>query len=91
MASETKAFRYESLEDQDSIADLLKALTSGIKSGKLSFSDDNGELSMTPHGLINFKLTANKEEGRNRVNLRVTWHDADDQPNAGGKLKIKSK
>jgi amphi-Trp domain-containing protein len=67
------SFRHESLQDAETIRDILDALTKGLTKGKLTFSDDNGEIVLRPSGLLNLKVTASREDSRNRVNLRITW------------------
>jgi len=86
---EKKDFRHESLQDAETIQGLLKALTRGLAKGKLTFSDEDGEIVMQPKGLLALKLTASKEDGRNRVNVRITWQDAE-KPTKGKKsLKVR--
>ena len=66
---EKSSFRHESLQDAESIQELLKAVS----------SDEEGEIRMEPEGLLNLKLTASREEGRHRINLRITWQ-VDEKP-----------
>jgi len=66
-------FRHESLQDTKTIAELLKAITKGMGKGKLTFNDEDGEIVLEPEGLLNLKVTAEKEDMRHRLNIRVTW------------------
>ena len=66
-------FTHESLQDQSSIRDLLKAISSGIAKGKVTLEDEDGILTMEPEGLLNLKVTASQEDERNRINIRITW------------------
>ena len=68
-------FRHESLQDAKTLQSLLQAITDGVAKGKLSFSDETGNIAMSPEGLLNLKLSASKEDGVNRFNLRVSWQD----------------
>jgi amphi-Trp domain-containing protein len=68
------SFRHESLQDAKTIAELLKAITKGIGKGKLTFSDEDGEIVLEPDGLLNLKVSADQEEMRHRLNIRITWH-----------------
>ena len=68
-----ESFKHESLHDTKSIQDILKAVTKGIAKGKLTFSDEDGEIQMDPEGLLNLKVTASQDETQNRVNIRITW------------------
>ena len=78
MRQSKNSFRHESLQDAKTIQELLKTLSKGIAKGKLSFSDEDGEIVMEPEGLLNLKVTATEDEGRHRVNIRITWQ-ADDE------------
>jgi len=40
----------------------------------LTFSDEDGEILREPEGLLNLKITADQEEMRHRLNIRITWH-----------------
>jgi amphi-Trp domain-containing protein len=84
-----KDFRHESLQDAETIQGLLKALTKGLARGKLTFSDEDGEIVMQPRGLLALKLTASKEDGRNRVNVRITWQDAEKATKGKKSLKVR--
>lgn len=68
-----ESFKHESLHDAKSIQEIMKAVTKGIAKGRLSFSDEDGEILMEPEGLLNLKVTASQEETQNRVNIRITW------------------
>ena len=80
-------FRHESLQDTETIQQLLDALTRGIGRGELTFSDEDGEMVMQPNDLINLKLTASREDGRNRVTIRITW--LEDESNKKGEKSLK--
>lgn len=73
MRQSKNTFRHESLQDSKTIQELLKSITEGIGKGKLTFSDEGGELLMEPEGLLNLKVTASEDEARHRINIRITW------------------
>ncbi len=75
-----KSFRHESLQDAKSIQAILKAISQGLGKGKLNLSDEDDEMLLEPEGLLHLKLTANQEENRHRINLRITWHTEDELP-----------
>ena len=85
------SFRHESLQDVQSIRDILKSITSGIGKGRVTFSDDEDEILMEPEGLLHLKLTASQEENRQRINIRITWQTEDTQPVKKKALKVGSK
>ena len=55
------------------------------------FSEGSDEITLNPQGLLRLKVTASKEDGRNRFTLRVTWQDEESKTNRGRKLKIGKK
>ena len=73
MRSRKKSFRHQSLQDEKSIQDILKAITSGIARGKIIFSDEDEKIVMRPEGLLDLKVTASQEDNRNRFNIRISW------------------
>jgi amphi-Trp domain-containing protein len=75
MSNDKNNFRHESLQDTDSIQEILKAITKGIAKGKVTFSDEDGEIEMQPEGLLNLKVTANQDDSKHRINIRITWQD----------------
>ncbi len=88
--TDTNRFRHESLHDTKSIADLLKAITQGIAKGKITFQDDDAVLNLTPEGMLRLKVTAQREDGQNKIDLRISWQEEVDLPK-GKTLKITSK
>ena len=85
-----KSFRHESLQDADSIQAILKAVSQGLGKGRLKLSDEEDEMVLEPEGLLHLKLTANQEDNRHRLTLRVTWQSEGDQPKKKH-LKVSSK
>lgn len=77
MAEIKNGFKHESLQDKKSIQAILKAVTKGIAKGELVFSDDEGEITMQPQGLMNLKVTVRKEDNQNRLDIRIRWQEED--------------
>ena len=91
MKRKKNSFRHESLQNRASIQAILNALTEGIAKGKVTFSDDDDNISMTPDGLLNLKLTVSQEENRNRINLRITWEDREKKALKKSRLSVRAK
>jgi amphi-Trp domain-containing protein len=72
-----RSFRHQSLQDAMSIQKILKAITDGIAKGKISFSDEDDKIVMRPEGLMDLKVTATREDNRNRFTVRVSWQIED--------------
>jgi len=82
------SFRYESLQDQESIRDLLKSVMDGIERGKLSFSDGDDDILLEPKGLLNFKLTASQQDNQYGINIHIGWQE-EDKPKRRKTLVVK--
>jgi len=89
MKTDTR-FKHESLQDKDTIADLLDALKNSIAKGKIVLEEDGGQLTLEPQGLLHLKISANQEDGQNRLNLRVSWQTENKASN-GKNIKISHK
>ncbi|RLT95060.1 amphi-Trp domain-containing protein [Ketobacter sp.] len=79
MAQIKNSFKHESLQDQKSIQDILKAVTKGIAKGELVFSDDEGEIVLQPEGLLALKVSARQEDGQNRLDIRIRWQSEEQE------------
>ncbi len=77
---QSSRFRHESLQSPDSIKGLLKALTQGIGKGKVVLEDDNGNMVLEPEGLLHLKISANQDDDRNRINIKISWQGENNIP-----------
>ena len=84
------SFRHESLQDAKTIKGILKALTDGLASGKLIFSDADDSIELEPSGLMNLKITASQEDSTNRVNIRIAWQ-SEEKARSNKGIKVKGK
>ena len=89
MRNGKRSFRHQSLQDEKSIQDILKAITSGIAKGKITFSDEDEKIVMRPEGLLDLKVTATQEDNRNRFNIRVSWQVDDSREKKKKSLSVK--
>jgi|AACY02.2.fsa_nt_gi hypothetical protein len=76
MATDNKKFHHSSLQDADSIAELLEAITEGISKGKLQLSDDTGDIQLRPRGLLELSVDVEEDSGNNSLAIRLRWSDA---------------
>ena len=89
MRSRKKSFRHQSLQDEKSIQDILKSITSSLAKGKITFSDEDEKIVMRPEGLLDLKVTASQEENRNRFNIRISWQVDDSREKKKKSLSVK--
>lgn len=73
MAKEEGEFKYESLQDSDSIVKYLSALAEGFESGTLRFQAGEREMVLEPRGLLKFDLEAQRKGGRVKIALKLSW------------------
>ncbi|MBD8877090.1 amphi-Trp domain-containing protein [Roseibium polysiphoniae] len=83
-------FKHESIQDRKTIQSLITAINRGIAKGELHFSDDTGEITLNPDGMLNLKVTASKDEARCRMDIRISWANENTDLKDAGKLKVKS-
>jgi len=68
-----KSFRHESLQDTQTLQNILNAVTKGLAKGHLTFSDEEDEIVFHPEGLMRLKLSASQDGNRQSFNLKVSW------------------
>lgn len=73
MKNENNEFRHESLQDKETIADLLSSLQQGLSKGALKFSDEDNEITLQPSGLLNVVIKASSGSELNVVDVRISW------------------
>jgi amphi-Trp domain-containing protein len=73
MRRDKNSFRHDSLQDAQSISNILDAITEGVAKGKLVFSDEDDKIVLNPDGLLELKITASQEGDRQKVNIRIGW------------------
>ena len=89
MRSGKRSFRHQSLQDANSIEDILQAISNGIARGKITFSDEDEKIVMRPEGLLDLKVTAAREDNRNRFNIRISWQVDDSSEKKKKSLSVK--
>jgi len=86
-----KSFRHESLQDAAAIQEIMAAISDGIASGRVTFSDSDDRIVMRPEGLLHMKVTASQEEDRDRISIRVSWQVEDKRGKRKKPLRVSSK
>jgi amphi-Trp domain-containing protein len=81
MKPNKKSFRHESLQDSQSILEILTTLTEGLEKGKLVLSDAEDEIILNPQGLLQLKLSATQDDNRYSFTLKIGWQtEAENNP-----------
>lgn len=71
-------FEHVSLQDRKSIKKYLKALTAGVGNGMLSLADNDGEITLSPDGLIRLNVRVRNVDNRHQLHIVLDWKEDDD-------------
>ncbi len=74
MEKETR-FKYESVQDAETLKRYLEAVTAGFAAGELRFSSREGELALHPKGMVGFLIEARSTGGRMKLHLKFSWRE----------------
>ena len=73
MSNASNEFRHESLQDTETIAELLASLQRGLSKGELTFSDEDNAITLKPEGLLNLVIKASGGSELNVLEVRIAW------------------
>jgi amphi-Trp domain-containing protein len=88
MKQDKKSFRYESLQDQQSILKILRVITEGLERGRLVLSDEDDEIVLNPQGLLQLKISASQEGNSDSLSLKVSWQNETEKTRQKNTLHI---
>jgi amphi-Trp domain-containing protein len=87
--AEKQAFEHESVQNNETVSQYLKALIEGFESGKVVFISEKRQLVMQPNNLLEFTIKAKKKGEKNKIVLKFSWKDTHAAPDDdAGSLKI---
>jgi amphi-Trp domain-containing protein len=90
MKTTQEEFKHESLEDAESLARYLRAITDGFAKGSLAISNRGGSIALEPTGLVHLELRARKTRDAVRLVLEFRWKPEDERGPDSGALSITS-
>ena len=73
MSDQGKIFRHESIQKADVLADHLGEIAEALRAGELHLSDEGGELSLQPRGLVRFELVGQEQPDQARLTITLAW------------------
>lgn len=73
--SERRHFRYESVQDLETIIDYLQTVADGFKKGSLVFNHESDEVAFHPQGLVGFTVDAKLTGPRRKLTLKFGWKE----------------
>ena len=68
-------FKYESLQDTETLVAYLDNLRQGFASGELSLVHGNKELLLKPKGLITFEVEAKASGEERKLSMKFRWKE----------------
>ena len=66
-------FKYESLQDCNTIVKYLEALKKGFESGKLVLANSDKRIQLTPFGIIKFEVKFKRKEDSDKIYIKCSW------------------
>lgn len=76
--SKNKNFFHQSIQDPQSIKKFLEALQDGLEKGSLHLSGQSERIDLSPQGLLQFSVSARKQDDSNKISLEIQWKDTED-------------
>lgn len=73
--SQDTFFKYESVQDLDTIIAYLEAVRDGFASGEMRFAHRDREMVFHPQGLVGFLVEAKLKGERRKLTLKFGWKE----------------
>jgi amphi-Trp domain-containing protein len=78
MSDDLKNFKYESVQDMETIVSYLEALAEGFRSGELLFASQDKEMIYRPTGLVGLTVESKKKGARRKLSIKLGWKETDE-------------
>lgn len=79
MGSEDNEFRFESLQDSESIAKYLEALKEGFSNGRILLGNQQKKMILEPDGLLKFDVKAKRKRDKIKLSIICTWKESGEE------------
>ncbi len=79
MAREEQSFKYESLQDKDSVVQYLRDILSGFENGHLELGNKRDRFFIEPEGLIKLDVKASRKQSKTKLTLQLSWNHEDNE------------
>ncbi len=70
------SFEYESLQDPQSIKDLIKGLLEGFDKGRIVLISNGSKITMEPSNLLKLSVKAKKRGETGKLEIKISWKEA---------------
>ena len=88
--SQDDKFEFESVQDCQTIQKYLQALKEGFAQGRIVLNSEGSEICMHPGGYMKFEVSVKKKGMDNKLGIKVSWKDKNDESPASGTISITS-
>jgi len=70
------SFEYESLQDPQTIKDLIKGLLEGFDKGRIVLISNGSKITMEPSNLLKLSVKAKKRGETGKLEIKISWKEA---------------
>ncbi len=88
MTLPAEEFKFESVQDCQSICSYLQALCEGFSKKHLELRSDRDAFAVTPAGMLKFTLKAKKKRDRVKLKIELSWKNGLEETGAVEDLVI---
>ncbi len=73
--SKEESFEYESLQDPQTIKELINGIIEGFEKGRIVLSSNGSAITMNPSNLLKFSVKAKKKGETSKLELKISWKE----------------
>ena len=85
-----EVFKFESVQDCDSISEYLDELIKGLKNGEIILKSANEQILLNPQGMLNFSIKVKKKDAKVKLVIELDWKKVGKDKKVMDTLIIKS-
>jgi len=70
------SFEYESLQDPQTIKELMNGILEGFDKGRIVLTSNGSEITMHPSNLLKFSVKAKKKGETGKLEFKISWKES---------------
>jgi len=74
--SKDGSFEYESLQDPQTIKELMTGILDGLEKGRIVLTSNGSEITMNPSNLLKISVKAKKKGETGKLELKMSWKES---------------
>ena len=83
MSDQAERFKYQSMQDPQSIVKYLTALKDGFANEAMVFSTNGKRLALKPQGMVSLEVEAKRKGDGAKLNLKFRWNEQEPAEDEG--------